>query len=74
MMTEHIIAPSDDPAAREEPAKTRLVPIATKSLTMNEELYKVVDFLNKTLRERRLMFGLTQNSKEKTMTISVYEV
>ncbi len=46
--------------------------IATQRLSVNGELYKVVDFLNKNLREHRLMFGLTK--KEDTMVISVYEV
>lgn len=70
-MTEQVTAPPDS-AATEAQGGARLIPIATKSLTANEELYKVVDFLNKTLREHRLMFGLTK--KEDTMTISVYEV
>lgn len=70
-MTDQVTAPLD-PAAKETPGGARLTPIATKSLTANEELYKVVDFLNKTLREHQLMFGLTK--KEETMTISVYEV
>jgi len=46
--------------------------IATKRVTVNGELYKVVDFLNKSLRDHRLMFGLTK--KEDAMVISVYEV
>lgn len=46
--------------------------IATQRLSVNGELYKVVDFLNKNLRDHRLMFGLTK--KEDTMVISVYEV
>ncbi|HEY8908969.1 MAG TPA: YpmA family protein [Desulfosporosinus sp.] len=46
--------------------------IATQRLSVNGELYKVVDFLNKNLKNHRLMFGLTK--KEDTMVISVYEV
>jgi len=46
--------------------------IATQRLALNGELYKVVDFLNKNLKDHRLMFGLTK--KEDTMIISVYEV
>lgn len=52
----------------------RLEPIAVKKLTANDELYKVVDFLNKTLKEKRVIFGLTRNSEDNTMTITVYEV
>ena len=46
--------------------------IATQRVGVNGELYKVVDFLNKNLKEHRLMFGLTK--KEDKMVISVYEV
>ena len=54
----------------ERPGKIEL--IATKRVGVNDELYKVVDFLNKNLKDHRLMFGLTK--KEDTMVISVYEV
>lgn len=50
----------------------KLEPIATQRLTANGELYKVVDFLNKNLKDYKLMFGLTK--KEDKMVISVYEV
>lgn len=46
--------------------------IATQRIGVNSELYKVVDFLNKNLKDHRLMFGLTK--KEDKMVISVYEV
>lgn len=46
--------------------------IATQRIGVNSELYKVVDFLNKNLKNHRLMFGLTK--KEDKMVISVYEV
>ncbi|HHY28642.1 MAG TPA: YpmA family protein [Desulfitobacterium dehalogenans] len=46
--------------------------IGTQKIKVNPELYKVVDFLNKNLKEYNLMFGLSK--KENTMTISVYEV
>jgi hypothetical protein len=52
----------------------KLMLIATKNLKANDELYKIVDFLNKTLKEHQIMFGLTKNNKNDTMTISVYEV
>jgi hypothetical protein len=52
----------------------RLEPVAIKTLTANDELYKVVDFLNKALKEKRVMFGLTKNGMENTMTITIYEV
>lgn len=46
--------------------------IASQRLSVNGELYKVVDFLNKNLKDYRLMFGLSK--KEDKMVISVYEV
>jgi hypothetical protein len=48
--------------------------LAIKTLSSHDELYKVVDFLNKTLKEHHLMFGLTKNNRDNTMTISIYEV
>lgn len=55
-------------------AQGRLIPISTRTLKSSDELYKVVDFLNKTLKDKKLMFGLTKNTQEDTMTISIYEV
>jgi hypothetical protein len=46
--------------------------IAIQKLKANPEMYKVVDFLNKNLKNFHLMFGLTK--KEESMTISIYEV
>ncbi|MBE3571509.1 MAG: YpmA family protein [Moorella humiferrea] len=48
--------------------------LATKSFSCNDELYKVVDLLNKTLKEYNLMFGLSKNTDGQTMTLSIYEV
>jgi len=47
--------------------------IAIKSFTSHDEMYKVVDFLNKSLKHKNLMFGMTRNSEENTVTISIYE-
>ncbi len=47
--------------------------IAIKSFTSHDEMYKVVDFLNKSLKHKNLMFGMTRNSAENTVTISIYE-
>ncbi|MHB8158301.1 MAG: YpmA family protein [Desulfocucumaceae bacterium] len=48
--------------------------IATKSFTAYEEMYRVVDFLNKSLKDKNLMFGLTKDRESGNMTITVYEV
>lgn len=47
--------------------------IATKDFSSWEEMYKVVDFLNKNLKQYHLMFGL-KNSGENRQTITIYEV
>lgn len=52
----------------------KLILIATKTLTANPDLIYVVDFLNKNLKHKKVMFGLTLNKEEKKMTLSIYEV
>lgn len=47
--------------------------IAVKSFKEYEEMYKVVDFLNKTLKDKNVIFGLTRNGDKGTMSISIYE-
>lgn len=54
--------------------KDKLELIATKTLKSSDDMYKIVDFLNKTLKHKKIMFGLSKNSTENTMTISVYEI
>ncbi len=44
---------------------------ATVEIESNIELYKVVDFLNKNLKSRDLIFGLSKKGDK--MTISIYE-
>jgi hypothetical protein len=59
------------------PSKGKLELIAARNFKANEELYKVVDFLNKNLKHKDLMFGLARdNSKDAkdTMVITIYEV
>lgn len=46
--------------------------IATKEMKYNDELYKLVDFLNKTLKNRNLIFGLSIKDEE-NMIVSIYE-
>lgn len=57
-----------------ENEKQTLRIIATKTINSHSDLYKIVDFLNKTLKHKQVMFGLTKNTGEDTMTISVYEL
>ena len=44
---------------------------ATLEVNSNLELYRIVDFLNKNLKEKKLIFGLSK--KDDKMTISIYE-
>ncbi len=58
---------------REGTSQEKPVLIAIKSFSMHDEMYKVVDFLNKSLKDKNLMFGMTKNSEDNTLTISIYE-
>lgn len=57
--------------ANEEEGKLEL--IAFKSFKAHDELIYVIDFLNKSLKSKKIMFGLTKNSEKGEMTINVYE-
>lgn len=54
--------------------KGKLELISMKEFTANEEMYKIIDFLNKSLKEKSLMFGLTYNPENQKMSISIYEI
>lgn len=47
--------------------------IATKTFKPYDEMYKVVDFLNKNLKDKRIMFGLTRDNESGNLSISIYE-
>lgn len=52
----------------------KLIPIAQRSFASCEEMYRIVDFLNKTLKEKyNIMFGLTKNNEDGSMIITIYE-
>ncbi|AEG15001.1 YpmA family protein [Desulfofundulus sp. TPOSR] len=48
--------------------------IATKSFAPYSEMYKVIDFLNKNLKHKKIMFGLTKDPEKGKMIISIYEI
>lgn len=54
--------------------KGQMALIAVRAFEPYEEMYKIVDFLNKSLKNRRLMFGLAKSSDGGSMTISIYEI
>lgn len=47
--------------------------IAFKSFNTNEELFYVIDFLNKSLKDKNIMFGLSKDRENGKMTINIYE-
>jgi len=56
-----------------EEDRGKLELIAHKNFSANDELIKVVDFLNKNLKEKKIMFGITKHKEKNQMTINVYE-
>ena len=54
--------------------KGKLELIAFKSFPSNPELIYIIDFLNKSLKEKKLMFGLTKNKEKNEMIINIYEI
>lgn len=58
--------------ATEDSGKLEL--LARKTFGGSPELIKVVDYLNKTLKSKKIMFGLTKDRDTGEMTISIYEI
>jgi len=48
--------------------------IAQKSFPAHDDLVRVVDFLNRTLKDRKIIFGLSLQKDKNEMTMSIYEV
>lgn len=61
-------------ADKKHSGEGKLELIASKSFKSYDEMYRVVDFLNKTLKEKKVIFGLTKDKSNDTMSISVYEI
>ncbi|NLM20204.1 MAG: YpmA family protein [Peptococcaceae bacterium] len=55
---------------KEKPNNLEL--IASQRFREDPQLYKIVDFLNRTLKSHHLLFGLTKS--EEGMSITIYEV
>ncbi len=45
--------------------------LATHKIPDNEDLYTLIDFLNRTLKDKNLIFGVSQRDGQ--MIVSVYE-
>lgn len=56
-----------------EHTNDKLELIAAKNFKPYDDMYKVVDYLNKNLKHKNVMFGLTKNSEDGSMTITIYE-
>ena len=56
-----------------EITEDKLELVATKSFAEYEEMYKVIDFLNKNLKEKRIMLGLKKDKENKRLYINIYE-
>ena len=53
----------------------RIKLIAHRDFDRRDDMYEIVDFLNKNLKTKGLMFGLRNDpDDEKKMTIKIYEV
>lgn len=53
--------------------KGKLEIIAFKNFSANPELVHIIDFLNKNLKHKGIMFGLTKDKEKNEMTINIYE-
>ncbi|HHW60914.1 MAG TPA: YpmA family protein [Syntrophomonadaceae bacterium] len=56
-----------------EADKGKLELIAAKSFPATKELVYVVDFLNKNLKIKNIMFGISKDKEKNEMTITIYE-
>jgi len=57
----------------DEGQRGKLELIACKDFAAHDELVKVVDFLNKNLKNKHIMFGITKDKTNGIMTINLYE-
>lgn len=55
-------------------SEDKLELIAVKHFEPYEDMYKVIDFFNKNLKDKKVMFGLTKDKKTGKMNISIYEI
>lgn len=58
---------------REKKIPGKLELVAAKTFPPYSDMYRVVDFLNKSLKDKKLMFGLTKDRESGMMTITIYE-
>ena len=56
-----------------EEERGKLELIACRSFKANDELVRVVDFFNKNLKSKQVMFGISKDKENDSMTINIYE-
>ncbi len=59
--------------SEEKKQEEKLVVLATQKIAAHPELYKIVDMCNRTLKDRKVMFGLTKTGSNE-MTFKIYEM
>jgi hypothetical protein len=47
--------------------------LAVQNVGYTPDLYKLIDFLNKNLKDKNLIFGLSKKDDE-TMQVSIYDI
>ena len=47
--------------------------VAFKSFPSNPGLIYIIDFLNRSLKEKKIMFGLSKDKEKDEMIINIYE-
>jgi uncharacterized FlaG/YvyC family protein len=47
--------------------------IASRKFSTNDELVYVIDFLNKNLKSKNIMLGLSKDKQSEQMIIKIYE-
>lgn len=54
--------------------KGKLELIAAKPFPASQEMIQLVDFLNKSLKDKSVMFGLTKDKEKNEMTLTIYDI
>jgi hypothetical protein len=52
---------------------SKLDVIASKKVPEWDHLYKIIDFLNKNLKDKNIIIGLSKKKFEKEMIVTIYE-
>ncbi|WP_422443743.1 YpmA family protein [Thermoanaerobacterium sp. DL9XJH110] len=53
-------------------SENKLELIAKKEINYSDDLYKLIDFLNKNLKNKRIILGISKNQDK--AVISIYEI